>query len=118
MRAIFLVMDSLGIGATPDAERFGDQGANTFGHIAASRKLAIPNLEKLGLGLACQLASGSLPPGLTPEPEIRAAYGAARELSAGKDTPSGHWELAGVPVRLKLPGAVPRKGRAMTRPIL
>jgi len=103
MRAIVLIMDSLGIGAAPDAERFGDVGADTFGHIAASRAAAgnplrIPHLEGLGLGLASRLATGSLPAGLSAAPVIRAAYGAAAELSAGKDTPSGHWELAGVPV--------------------
>lgn len=104
MRAIVLIMDSLGIGAAPDAARFGDVGADTFGHIAARRvaagnPLKIPHLEQLGLGLAARLATGALPAGLDAAPEIRAAYGAAAELSAGKDTPSGHWELAGVPVR-------------------
>ena len=104
MRAIVMIMDSLGIGAAPDAERFGDVGADTFGHIAerraaVGRPLAIPHLESLGLGLAATLARGTVPAGLQANPAIRAAYGAARELSAGKDTPSGHWELAGVPVR-------------------
>jgi len=104
MRAIVMIMDSLGIGAAPDAVRFGDVGADTFGHIAerraaVGRPLAIPHLESLGLGLAATLARGSVPAGLQASPAIRAAYGAARELSAGKDTPSGHWELAGVPVR-------------------
>ncbi|WP_137939871.1 phosphopentomutase [Chitinivorax sp. B] len=109
MRVIFLIMDSLGIGATPDAMRFGDQGANTLGHIAewcAAGKanvgrqgpLHIPNLERLGMGLASQLASGSLPAGMSPTPALIGAYAAAREQSSGKDTPSGHWELAGVPV--------------------
>lgn len=104
MRAIVLIMDSLGIGAAPDAARFGDVGADTFGHIAerraaAGNPLKIPHLERLGLGLASRLATGTLPAGLSASPDIRAAYGAAAELSAGKDTPSGHWELAGVPVR-------------------
>jgi phosphopentomutase len=110
MRAIVLVLDSLGIGETPDAAMFGDVGADTFGHIAEhcaagladvgrSGPLSLPNLERIGLGLACQLATGRLPPGLSAAPALRAAYGAAREVSAGKDTPSGHWELAGVPVR-------------------
>ena len=104
MRAFILIMDSLGIGASPDAERFGDVGADTFGHIAErraaeGRPLAIPHLESLGLGLAATLARGSVPAGLNASPKIRGAYGAARELSAGKDTPSGHWELTGVPVR-------------------
>ncbi|MBB5019174.1 phosphopentomutase [Chitinivorax tropicus] len=109
MRVIFLIMDSLGIGATPDAHRFGDQGANTLGHIAAwcaegkadvgrQGPLRIPHLEQLGIGLACQAASGALPAGLSASPALIGAYAAAREQSSGKDTPSGHWELAGVPV--------------------
>ena len=110
MRAVVLVMDSLGIGATPDAGRFGDSGANTLGHIAEQcahgvcdkgrrGPLRLPNLERLGLGLASRLASGSLPADMSPTPALVGAYGAARELSSGKDTPSGHWEMAGVPVR-------------------
>jgi len=114
MRAIVLILDSLGIGATPDAIRFGDVGANTLGHIAEycvkggaqsgaevvrHGPLRIPNLERLGMGLASQLATGTLPAGMSQAPSLIGAYGAARELSSGKDTPSGHWELAGVPVR-------------------
>jgi phosphopentomutase len=104
MRAVVLIMDSLGIGATPDAASFGSVGADTLGHIAERRAaegnpLRIPHLEERGLGLAARLATGRVPVGLQQDPSLRAAYGAARELSAGKDTPSGHWELAGVPVR-------------------
>ncbi|NKD54035.1 MULTISPECIES: phosphopentomutase [unclassified Haematospirillum] len=111
MRAIILIMDSFGIGATPDAERFGDQGASTIGHIAQwcrdgradsperSGPLRIPNLERLGIGLAARLATGELPAGFNPQPDIIGAWAAAREISSGKDTPSGHWELAGVPIR-------------------
>ncbi|MCB6182663.1 phosphopentomutase [Leeia sp. TBRC 13508] len=110
MRTFILIMDSLGVGATPDASRFGDEGSNTLGHIAeacAAGKandgrtgaLAIPHLERLGLGLACQLASGQLPAGFQAAPALIGAYAAAREESSGKDTPSGHWEIAGVPVR-------------------
>lgn len=112
MRAIILIMDSLGIGATPDAVRFGDVGANTLGHIAErcndnqaetgrSGPLRIPHLEQLGLGLAARLAAGAVPAGLSASPTIIGAYGAAKEVSTGKDTPSGHWELAGVPVRFE-----------------
>ena len=114
MRAFVLILDSLGIGAAPDAERFGDLGANTLGHIAEycvaerAQALHIPHLEQLGLGLACQLGSGELPPGLSPTPNIIGAYGAAAETSTGKDTPSGHWELAGVPVRFDW-GSFPQK---------
>ncbi|MCD1126363.1 phosphopentomutase [Jinshanibacter sp. LJY008] len=110
MRAIILIMDSFGVGATPDADTFGDTGSDTLGHIAEycatgragqgrHGPLTLPNLEQLGLGLAGQLATGKLPAGFNPNPVIRAAYGAAKEASSGKDTPSGHWELAGVPVR-------------------
>jgi phosphopentomutase len=103
-RAIILVMDSFGIGATADAERFGDAGADTLGHIAAARAkspagpLRLPNLSKLGLGLASREANGELPAGLDDEPDLIGAYGFAEELSSGKDTPSGHWEIAGLPV--------------------
>ncbi|WP_323122325.1 phosphopentomutase [Burkholderia alba] len=111
MRAIVLVLDSLGIGAAPDADRFGDAGANTLGSIAAqcargacdgdARRgpLRVPQLERLGLGLASRLATGTLPAGMSAAPALIGAYGAAAEVSSGKDTPSGHWELAGVPVR-------------------
>jgi phosphopentomutase len=109
-RAFILVMDSFGIGAAPDAARFGDTGADTLGHIAAAcaagaadrvslrqGPLHLPHLEMLGLGLAAELASGKLPAGFG-RPNPIAAFGAAAELSAGKDTPSGHWEMAGCPV--------------------
>ncbi|TKC85934.1 phosphopentomutase [Trinickia terrae] len=111
MRAVVLVLDSLGIGATPDAGRFGDAGANTLGHIArccalghcdtGGRRgpLRLPELERLGLGLASELAAGGLPAGMSAAAPLIGAFGAAREVSSGKDTPSGHWEMAGVPVR-------------------
>lgn len=101
MRAIVLVLDSLGIGALPDARSFGDEGANTLGHIAAHCSLSLPHLEERGLGFACELASGVLPRGFSPHVNVIGAYGAARELSSGKDTVSGHWEMAGVPVRFE-----------------
>lgn len=113
-RAILLVMDSLGIGAAPDAERFGDAGADTLGHIAEAcangeadergrrGPLHLPNLARLGLFHAHRAATGNLAVGIT-FGDIRdgsqSAWGYARELSSGKDTPSGHWEIAGVPVR-------------------
>ncbi|MCQ1060586.1 phosphopentomutase [Photobacterium sp. DNB23_23_1] len=109
-RSIILVLDSFGIGATEDAVKFGDVGANTMGHIAKvcargeadngqrSGKLDLPNLNKLGLGKACEESSGYFPEGLDPDAEITGAYAHAAELSSGKDTPSGHWEIAGVPV--------------------
>jgi phosphopentomutase len=113
-RAFLVVMDSVGIGGAPDAAQFyngdlPDTGANTVGHIAAacaagqaqegrSGPLCVPTLDALGLGAALTLASGmQAPEGLNGQ-SIIGAWGAATELSQGKDTPSGHWELAGVPV--------------------
>lgn len=100
-RAFLIVMDSAGIGGAPDADRFfsdghPDTGANTIGHIAARRPLHMPHLDRLGLGAALQLASGAAGQGLGARPQ--GLWGAATEISRGKDTPSGHWEIAGVPV--------------------
>ena len=103
-RALILVLDSLGIGATADAERFGDTGSDTFGHIARERAsspdgpLRLPNLARLGLYHASRDSTGDFPAGAITDAEIVGAYGFAEELSSGKDTPSGHWEIAGVPV--------------------
>lgn len=95
-------MDSFGIGAAADAERFGDAGANTLGHIARERArsnpLKLPNLSRLGLLHAARESSGEFPAGCDADIEVSGAYGFAREISSGKDTPSGHWEIAGVPV--------------------
>ena len=100
-RAIILVMDSFGIGATADAGRFGDVGANTFGSIAHARAtsspLSLPNLARLGLVRAATESAG-VAPKCADVAEVVGAYGYAEELSSGKDTPSGHWEIAGVPV--------------------
>ena len=111
-RAFLVVLDSVGCGGAPDADTFfnngtPDTGANTLAHIAracAAREadegrsgpLHLPNLDRLGLGAAVRLASGDTAPGLDAAPE--GLWGAATEISRGKDTPSGHWELAGVPV--------------------
>jgi phosphopentomutase len=106
-RAFLVVMDSVGAGGAPDAADFGDEGANTLGHIIAacaegraeegrSGPLRVPHLDAMGLGAAVRLASGVATPGLTASP--RGRWGAATEVSRGKDTPSGHWELAGAPV--------------------
>jgi phosphopentomutase len=94
-------MDSVGCGGAPDAAAHGDAGANTLAHIAearaaAGRPLRLPVLDALGLAAAVRLASGAAMPGLGAAPQGR--WGAATPLSRGKDTPSGHWELAGVPV--------------------
>ena len=109
-RALLLVLDSFGCGGAVDAAAFGDAGADTLGHIAqacadgrADRKglrkgaLHMPFLDSLGLGLVAQSSTGVLPPGLT-RAAAPAAWGYGVEVSKGKDTPSGHWEIAGAPV--------------------
>lgn len=105
-RALIVVLDSVGIGGAPDAAAFGDEGADTLGHVAewcarnrASGPLKLPNLDRLGLGRASALANGATPPGLDSHGKPDGLWGAATEVSSGKDTPSGHWEIAGVPVR-------------------
>ncbi len=108
-RAIIFVLDSVGVGGAADAAKFGDEGSNTVGHIAAacasgrgdkdglrSGPLKLPNLVALGFGRAAETASGTVPAGL--EGDARGFFGAAQEISSGKDTPSGHWEISGVPV--------------------
>ncbi len=103
-RAIILVLDSFGIGATADADKFGDAGSDTLGSIARVRAdstegpLRLPNLARLGLFHASKESTGEFPAGVDTDNEIIGAYGYAAELSSGKDTPSGHWEIAGVPV--------------------
>ncbi|GKX52479.1 phosphopentomutase [Budvicia aquatica] len=102
-RAIILMLDSLGIGGAPDADKFGEAEANTFGTLARFREqqgrtLHIPNLVKLGLAKASELSVGQYPEGVEKTEEVVGAYGACSEISFGKDTPSGHWEMAGVPV--------------------
>lgn len=103
-RAIVLVLDSFGIGATADAGRFGDTGADTLGSIARVRAardlepLVLPNLARLGLFEAHRAATGDYAAGAGPVDTLTGAFGYAEELSSGKDTPSGHWEIAGVPV--------------------
>ena len=102
-RAFILLLDSFGLGALPDADKYGDTGANTFGHIAAwaaqeGKPMALPNLERLGLAAAAHQASGEWAAGFDQRDGFTGAWGAAREQSTGKDTQSGHWEIAGVPV--------------------
>jgi phosphopentomutase len=109
-RAIVLVLDSFGIGAAPDAARFGDEGADTLGSIARAcadgqadsqerrGPLALPHLAALGLFHAHREATGTWAAGIDPVDAPTGAWGHAVERSTGKDTPSGHWELAGVPV--------------------
>ena len=96
-RAILCILDSFGIGGAPDAADYGDVGADTLGHIAANSPISLPNLDSLGLGAAAELSTGAVPKGLTNKPK-GGRWGVGREVSKGKDTPSGHWEIAGVPV--------------------
>ena len=100
-RAIILMMDSFGIGGAPDAAAFGDEGADTFGHILDTYPdLKVPNLINLGLLKAANAASGKhrLSSAQGARLTMPSKYGHCREVSLGKDTSSGHWELAGVPV--------------------
>ncbi len=91
-------MDSFGIGNAPDAETYQDKGADTLGHIAAKYPLKVPNLLKMGLSEAYFMNNGTYPHGLEWKGNPEGAYFYASEQSLGKDTPSGHWELMGVPV--------------------
>lgn len=130
-RAFLFVLDSFGIGGAEDAERFGDAGSNTFGHIAdacaagrADREglrqgpLQLPNMMSLGLGRAAEAAGYAVQKG-----HLRAAafHGAAQEVSSGKDTPSGHWEIAALPVRFEwgyFPKTVPAFPAELTEAII
>jgi len=89
-RIVLMVMDGVGIGALPDAARWGDAGANTLGHVMAAAHPALPVLRRLGLG---NISPGLLVP---PVEHPAAAYGRAAAQSRGKDTTAGHWEMAGV----------------------
>lgn len=110
-RAFIIMLDSFGLGAAADAKQYGDEGADTLRHIAeycrdgkadkdGVRKgpLKLPNLTRLGLNGAAMISTGKPIPGLDPNVKIESAYGCAAEMSLGKDTQSGHWEMAGVPV--------------------
>lgn len=93
MRALLIVLDSLGIGNAPDAAKYGDHGADTLGHIFIHKPdFALPTLFSLGLG---EVLSGQMREDHVEAKNLRASYGRMRELSAGKDTTTGHWELAG-----------------------
>ena len=110
-RAFLFVLDSFGIGGAADAARYGDAGANTLGHIAQAcargegdqdglrrGPLTIPVMLSLGLGEAARIASGPIA-GLSEPAQVPGAFhAAAEEVSSGKDTPSGHWEIASLPV--------------------
>ena len=89
-RVIWIVLDSVGIGELPDAADYGDAGRDTLGHIARFRALRIPNLVRLGLANIKPLDH------LVPAPSPEASYGKGATKSPGKDTTTGHWEMAGV----------------------
>jgi len=111
---MIIVMDSLGVGGAPDAASFGDEGSDTLGHIAdrcsigegdmsgtRDGPLSIPNLRSLGIGECCRSATGRVPPSLQTDHWTRGAAGSAAEISTGKDSQSGHWEIAGSPVEFE-----------------
>ncbi len=89
-RIVLVVLDSVGIGALPDAKQFGDEGVHTMGHIAEARGLHLPHLAEWGLSNIEPI------PGIEPADKPRAHFGKMAEVSAGKDTTNGHWELMGV----------------------
>ena len=89
-RVLWIVLDSVGIGAMPDASEYGDEGSNTLGNIARQRKLKIPNLLRMGLGNISPLE------GLAPAQNPEGGYGKCTLASPGKDTTTGHWEMAGI----------------------
>lgn len=113
-RAFIIVLDSLGVGGAPDASSFGDTGSDTLGHIAQRcaagdadgsglrhGALRLPNLASLGLGECCRAATGSAAPGIDVAAWRHGYAGAAAEVSTGKDSQSGHWEIAGSPVEFE-----------------
>jgi phosphopentomutase len=132
-RGIIIVLDSVGCGGARDAGDYGDEGADTLGHIAAAcaagrgdraglraGPLSLPNLDKLGLGLAMHASTGAKPPGFACKaPTGQWGYGV--ETSRGKDTPSGHWEIAGTPVEFDwgyFPAKTPAFPSELTRELI
>ena len=89
-RVLLIVLDGAGIGAMPDAPEWGDAGADTFGHILESRPVRLPNLQQYGLGNIRALK------GVPPLDQLRGSYGRCASRSNGKDTTTGHWEMAGI----------------------
>ncbi len=89
-RVIWIVLDSVGIGEMPDADGYGDRGSDTLGNIARQRRLRLPNLSRLGLANIKPVA------GLDPVAEPAGCYGRCALASPGKDTTTGHWEMAGI----------------------
>ncbi len=95
-RIFWIVLDSVGAGALPDAALYGDAGANTLGHIIENAAPKLPNMENMGLGLILNVGGSKPVSG-------EGAYGRAAELSAGKDTTTGHWELTGLKLEKPFP---------------
>src|SRR5262245_44943589 len=103
-RAIVIVMDSVGVGALPDAAAYGDQGSNTVGNIAKRVPLKLPTLRSLGFDRLVDLGGHTGPPlpvenaGVGADPRVgpAASYGRMAEASAGKDSVTGHWEMMGI----------------------
>lgn len=91
-RVFVIVLDSVGVGFLPDAETYGDLGANTLGHIDDSLELKLPVLQSLGLGNILSLR------GVRPVDNPRASWGRAASITKGKDSTVGHWEIAGLPI--------------------
>ncbi|MGI9952399.1 phosphopentomutase [Moorellaceae bacterium AZ2] len=89
-RIVLIVLDSVGVGALPDADQYGDEGSNTLGHIAETVPLRLPNLARMGIGNIIPLR------GVDPVDNPQAAYGKMGAQAPGKDTTTGHWELAGL----------------------
>jgi phosphopentomutase len=96
-RIVLVVLDSLGFGAMPDAAAWGDAGADTIGHICASREVSLPNLQAWGLGNAKELR------GVPPVENPRGSFGRCAMRSNGKDTTTGHWEMAGIVLEKAFP---------------
>ncbi len=94
---VTIILDGVGIGEQPDSAQFGDAGSHTLGHVCATAHPALPNLAQLGLGCIEPLA------GIPAVAAPRANYGRMREVSAGKDSTTGHWELAGIQLEHPLP---------------
>lgn len=123
-RVFLFVLDSFGVGGSPDAASYGDEGADTLGHIAEfcaagaadreglrSGPLSLPIMSGLGLLEIAKAATGRYPLGMPLPQKLYGLYGCANEISRGKDTPSGHWEIAGTPVTFDW-GYFPTEGDA------
>ena len=96
-RTFLVIIDGLGIGAQEDADEYGDENADTIGHVSDITGVKLPNFERLGLGNIKELAS------VKPSEKPEASFGKMREVSAGKDSTTGHWELAGVKLDTPFP---------------